>query len=467
MFRLKITIVIVLLLLLFSTVIIACNKNNKNKIAKPIQSQYIDEITVTGEHKLQTPKRTISSREDFVYALDYMRFYMISNYVKFLIGKEYKSKISSIHYEYDIVSQLSDIAELSPNNLDYSQFETESIIKIKIREGKFAIKPNMQDKSKDFAKNIDYLDVLNNKTTEFNDFYADKYDKKLNVENSEQLYYAVQNGYRPIVASGSIAEKIYGKGKKILRRILEPNMSEFQKAKQIFNYLTTEIQYDYAVLKDAHAGNIEPYAYYLEGVFLTQSAVCDGRSKAYVLLLAMAGIESKRVTAKDDEGNGHAYNYVKINSKWYLSCTTYGQVNDNTNQLNLNNSLIYSRYNMLYTTKDTELGVDLNGKNAWKYKSLKHMDIYEKIETNMPKLSEYQFKNQTELQTYLNNRIDKYIDEYKNGEYPKYITMQVEVKDGELDTDLIENLNTSEVTLRVIKNRSTSTNLYTVFFQFG
>ena len=241
--------------------------------------------------------------------------------------------------------------------------------------------------------------------------------------------------------------------------------NELEKAKQIFNYLTTEVQYDYKILEDPNAGNIEPYAYYLEGAILAQSAVCDGKSKAYVLLLAMAGIESKRVTAKDYDGNGHAYNYVKINEKWYLSCTTYGQVNDRYKQIGFKDSLIYSRYNMFLTNKYTELGKDDNGNNAWKYVSLKHYDIYEKIEKEEFGEIRDKFHDWDDLKKYLDNNMSTILEMYRNGKYPQYIAMQIELL-TQYSNDTQLKYETTNVAIRILKNRSNFKHTYTCIFRF-
>lgn len=468
MFRVRKVVNILFVLCLSIFLFIACGKQDnlkKKKIAESEKVQYIDEIITNGENKLEVPSRIIGSRKELTYALDFMRFNMISQTVKYNISDEYKKQIKSIYEEYEMASQLSDIAELSVNNLDSSQFNTEGIIKIRIKEGQVATKANNQDLNKVFVKNKDYLDALQNVKGEYNNFDTDKYVKGLDVENSEQLYYAVQNGYRPIVKVGSVAEKIYEKAKTILRKILNPEMNELEKAKQIFNYLTTEVQYDYKILEDPNAGNIEPYAYYLEGAILTQSAVCDGKSKAYVLLLAMAGIESKRVTAKDYDGNGHAYNYVKINGKWYLSCTTYGQVNDRYKQIGFKDSLIYSRYNMFLTNKHTELGKDDNGNNAWKYASLKHYNICEKIEKEEFGDIRYKFHDWDDLKKYLDNNISTILEMYRSGKYPQYISMQIELL-TQYSNDIPLKYEATNVTIRILKNRSNFKHTYTCIFRF-
>ena len=165
MFRVRKVLNILFVLCLSIFLFIACGKQDnlkKKKIAEPEKVQYIDEIKTNGENKLEVPSRIIGSRKELTCALDFMRFNMISQTVKYKISDEYKKQIKSIYEEYEMASQLSDIAELSVNNLDSSQFNTEGIIKIRIKEGQVATKANNQDPNKVFVKNKDYLDALQN-----------------------------------------------------------------------------------------------------------------------------------------------------------------------------------------------------------------------------------------------------------------------------------------------------------------
>jgi hypothetical protein len=71
--------------------------------------------------------------------------------------------------------------------------------------------------------------------------------------------------------------------------------------------------------------------FYLEGVFIDKTAVCDGISKAFSLLCRMEGIECYRVTGTS-RGVGHAWNKIVINGKVYVVDATWGDANNNNNQ---------------------------------------------------------------------------------------------------------------------------------------
>ena len=147
------------------------------------------------------------------------------------------------------------------------------------------------------------------------------------VYNSEELWWAVEHGFRPVFAiEGSNAERIYNKAKDALRQIISNDMDEFEKALAIYEYLIDSVVYDHDTYADVDAiPSAENACYYLEGVFDYGKAVCDGKSKAFVLLCGIEGIKSVREFGFDDDTDlGHAWNYVNIDDVWYCVDTTAG-----------------------------------------------------------------------------------------------------------------------------------------------
>ena len=164
----------------------------------------------------------------------------------------------------------------------------------------------------------------------FDDFVSDKQFLYTPVSSSEELYWAVENKITPIVESGSRAEIIYNKAKEVLNSIISDDMSDYEKTLSIFDWICTNISYDYYSLTnnsyvmhygdtsttedDQEALTLVPI-YYLEGVFLTGYAVCDGFSKAFSLLCNMEGIDAIRITGEAVTGGvsgGHAWNKVLL-----------------------------------------------------------------------------------------------------------------------------------------------------------
>lgn len=148
---------------------------------------------------------------------------------------------------------------------------------------------------------------------------------EIEVYNSEELWWAVEHGYKPVFPIETKAALFYERAKMILREIITDTMSDYEKALAIYEYLVEAVSYDYdAYYSDTDKENV---CYYLEGVFEYGRAVCDGKAKAFVLLCGIEGIECVRAFGETlDGGVGHAWNYVCIDGRWYLVDTTEGDV---------------------------------------------------------------------------------------------------------------------------------------------
>jgi len=154
----------------------------------------------------------------------------------------------------------------------------------------------------------------------------------VSVSDSDQLYYAVINGYNPKPKAGSAAERIYGKATKVLAEITDESMTDIEISHAVYDWLIDEVIYDYRLLEISPAGNISAEqmaefkkynGFALEGVFDDGRAVCDGISKAMALMCNMAGIQTVRVVG--DRGSvGHAWNKLKIDGNWYNADATSG-----------------------------------------------------------------------------------------------------------------------------------------------
>lgn len=97
---------------------------------------------------------------------------------------------------------------------------------------------------------------------------------------------------------------------KAVKNCVKSGMTDKQKAKAIHNYIVNHCQY-------ARTQN----AFTAYGALVDQTAVCQGYAAAFNLMAAKCGLKSMTVcgTAK---GGAHAWNYVKIGSKYrYIDCT--------------------------------------------------------------------------------------------------------------------------------------------------
>lgn len=190
-------------------------------------------------------------------------------------------------------------------------------------------------------------------------FYIDGVKEKMSVSTSNMLYKAVAWGYKPVFM-GSQAEnlqQIYDNAKDALSYIVSDEMSEYEKVHAIYDYIIYNVRYDHdcANAEDKYvSGNLslnekmKYYGYYLEGIFLNKfykkdmHAVCDGKSKAFVLMCGIEGITAVRISgeASSDGKNfgGHAWNKVLLDlngtgdKEWYFVDTTWGDVGDDSKE---------------------------------------------------------------------------------------------------------------------------------------
>lgn len=189
-------------------------------------------------------------------------------------------------------------------------------------------------------------------------FYIDGVKETMSVSTSNMLYKAVAWGYKPVfMGEQADLKQIYDNAKDALSYIVSDDMSEYEKVHAIYDYIIYNVRYDHdcANAEDAYvSGNLslnekmKYYGYYLEGIFLDKfykkdmHAVCDGKSKAFVLMCGIEGITAVRISgeASSDGQNfgGHAWNKVLLDlngtgdKEWYFVDTTWGDVGDDSKE---------------------------------------------------------------------------------------------------------------------------------------
>lgn len=153
------------------------------------------------------------------------------------------------------------------------------------------------------------------------EFAIDGTETTLECTTSNQLFYAAQVGVRPVPTEGSDAERMYEAARQTLAQVVADGMTDVEKVVAIFEWLVMNVTYDQDVLQ--YSQDIEKAAqydaFYLEGVFDSGRAVCDGISKAMTLMCRIEGIPCVRVT-----GAGHAWNKVFLDGSWYIADATFG-----------------------------------------------------------------------------------------------------------------------------------------------
>lgn len=190
-------------------------------------------------------------------------------------------------------------------------------------------------------------------------FYIDSVKETMSVSTSNMLYKAVAWGYKPVFMDEQAdnLKQIYNNAKDALSYIVSDEMSEYEKVHAIYDYIIYNVRYDHdcANAQDKYvSGNLslnekmKYYGYYLEGIFLNKfykkdmHAVCDGKSKAFVLMCGIEGITAVRISgeATSDGKNfgGHAWNKVLLDlngtgdKEWYFVDTTWGDVGDDSKE---------------------------------------------------------------------------------------------------------------------------------------
>lgn len=178
-------------------------------------------------------------------------------------------------------------------------------------------------------------------------FAIDSREKSVRVSSSDQLYFAIKKGYKPDCAPNSNAYYIYQKMRSILSYINKDSTNNPLKVHYIYDYLVNTVIYDYdfidVTLKNTNKSDVDCFAHkclYMEGVFGFYNgefvsnkcvAICDGLSKAFLCMTQIEGIESIKVSGTVS-GDAHAWNKVKIGTRWYLVDITWGNKLEGTKE---------------------------------------------------------------------------------------------------------------------------------------
>lgn len=191
-------------------------------------------------------------------------------------------------------------------------------------------------------KPISYTDTP--RADSFDNFLINTRAKELTVFTSDQLYVALQNGYKPkFTSASSPAKAVYDAAKDVLREIVDDSMTEKEKTDAIYEWLSYKTKYDYNLLNyteqlessggDGVQAELSKYkGFYIEGIlFDNGQAVCDGISKTFVLLTNLENIDCYKVSGTASGGN-HAWNKIALDldnsgeDEYYTVDVTWGDL---------------------------------------------------------------------------------------------------------------------------------------------
>ncbi|SEF47636.1 Transglutaminase-like superfamily protein [Eubacterium ruminantium] len=141
-----------------------------------------------------------------------------------------------------------------------------------------------------------------------NDYSKIKARFKIIKNATTYVYDCFKNGTE-IPKNKKDALQLYDKVKNIVSQITSPGMTDYQKELILHDYLVSHCTYSLGSIENEN----EFRAY---GALIDGEAVCSGYSEAMSLLLTCAGIENEIVIGNAG-GEGHAWNMVKLDNKWY------------------------------------------------------------------------------------------------------------------------------------------------------
>lgn len=306
---------------------------------------------------------------------------------------------------YHCFNQFYETMSYQANNTNggfVSQLSNSTEFKVKVSYGGImqcdtTIRP-MASSINDQAESDAYYEIHDFETLkekygdDYDDFVSDKQFLRTDVTTSEQLYWAVENKVTPVItATNTRAYQIYNRAKEVLRNIISEDMSDYEKALSIFDWICINTNYDYTsyTTSNGYSSSISNYptrlpCFYLEGVFITGNAVCDGFSKAYSLMCNMVGIDAIRIvgTAKTNgTSGGHAWNKVLLDANetdsipagYYLVDITWTEMVSGYGE-----ELTHSYFGLSdVDTKDTHFPYANRKDKFDKYASSKNLRYYE------------------------------------------------------------------------------------------
>ncbi|MDD6645919.1 MAG: leucine-rich repeat protein [Oscillospiraceae bacterium] len=123
---------------------------------------------------------------------------------------------------------------------------------------------------------------------------------------------------------------------KILSELSLTGLSEYEKAKKIYDYIVSNVSYDYQhYLDPSYINQFTAYA-----ALVDKKAVCEGYSLLFYRMALEAGLSCRIVSGKVDN-NPHAWNLIKIGDLYYSTDSTFASTGNSRDNYFLKGSLTF------------------------------------------------------------------------------------------------------------------------------
>lgn len=170
---------------------------------------------------------------------------------------------------------------------------------------------------------------------------------------------------------------------------LSPDMSEYEKELMLHDALLSSTVYDKAAAADS---SNNPFAFTAYGALVNGTAICEGYSRAFQLLMKCVGIDCTLITGFSKD-QGHMWNKVKIENEWYNVDATWDD----------DDSYVFHTY---FNVSDKMIAIDHNIHPDYSELSIEQLEKFEDFNISLPDCTSLKNNYGTVNGTYISSRDD-------------------------------------------------------------